>query len=215
MPGAERVEAGGGALGVLRAGVAALLAVALVAQFVIGADRNGLTPVNFFSYYTVLSNAAAAVVLAARALPGERGHPGPALQGAATLMMAVTGIVYAVLLAPIAADVGLTEPWVDVVLHVVGPVAVVLDWVVAPPRPAPGPRAVALWFLPPAVYLGYSEARGARTGRYPYPFLDPAGAGGYPGVAAYVLLVLVVVAVLALLLWAWAWTRARHPDHPA
>jgi len=57
VPGAERVEAGGGALGVLRAGVAALLAVALVAQFVIGADRNGLTPVNFFSYYTVLSNA--------------------------------------------------------------------------------------------------------------------------------------------------------------
>lgn len=209
MPRAERIATGDRVLAVLRAGTAVLLVVALVAQFVVGAARNGLTPVNFFSYYTVLSNAAAAVVLLARALPGKRARPGPALRGAVTLMMAVTGIVYAVLLAPIAADVGLTEPWVDVVLHVVGPVVVVLDWLVAPPRRAPTAGAVAVWFLPPAVYLGYSVARGARTGRYPYPFLDPAAVGGYPGVAGYVLLVLVVVAVLALLLRAWALRRAR------
>jgi hypothetical protein len=48
----------------------------------------------------------------------------------------------------------------------------------------------ALWWLVfPGLYCGYSLVRGAFTGWYPYPFLDP-GQQGYPrvGVNAVVLL---------------------------
>ncbi len=35
------------------------------------------------------------------------------------------------------------------------------------------------------MYLVYTLARGPIVGWYPYPFLDPAHAGGYVGVALY------------------------------
>ena len=51
---------------------------------------------NFFSYFTILSNVGAVVVLGALALrPALVGHePFVILRGAVTLYMAITGIVY-------------------------------------------------------------------------------------------------------------------------
>ena len=88
--------------------------------------------------------------------------------------MVVTGLVYAVLLAPASADVGLTEPWVDAVVHEVAPVLVLLDWLVDPPGRRLSVRAGrARWLIFPAVYLVYSLVRGPIADWYPYPFLDP------------------------------------------
>ena len=42
---------------------------------------------------------------------------------------------------------------------------------------------LALLFL--AGYLGYIISRGASTGWYPYPFLNPVNTGGYGGAAVY------------------------------
>jgi hypothetical protein len=51
----------------------------------------------------------------------------------------------------------------------------------------------------PSAYLAYVILRGADTGWYPYPFLNPAHVGGYAGVAAYAL---GIAATFVLAAWA-------------
>jgi hypothetical protein len=196
MPGAT-------VLRVVRAAVAALVVVALAAQFVQGRRDNGLQAENFFSYFTVLSNCAAAVVLAVLAArPSLASAPRFAVaRGAVTLYMVVTALVYAALLAPASADVGLTEPWVDAVVHEVAPVLVLLDWLIDPPGRRLSLRQVATWLIFPAVYLVYSLVRGPIADWYPYPFLDPDhSTGGYALVGITSAGILVTVIVLAALL---------------
>ena len=190
----------------LRAVMAVALLVALATQLIYGLNRNGLSVVNFFSYFTVLSTVAAMIVLAVRA-----GKPEISLRrnfaevnGAMTLYMAVTGLVYAVLLAPASADVGLTLGWVDSILHVVGPLAVVIDWLMVPPSHALGQKVLAKWMIFPGLYLIYSLSRGPVVDWYPYPFLDPGAVGGYGGVAGYTVLVAGVVVLIGLGLQKWS-----------
>lgn len=190
----------------LRLALASLLLVALAAHLAIGLSRNDLGVADFFSFFTILSNAAAVVMLSLLA-----GRPGRAdsarfslFRGAVTVYMAGTGIVYAVFLAPTGIDVGLTETWVDWSLHVIGPLAVVTDWVVDPPGNGLTNLAPGLWLGFPAVYLAYTLVRGSVVDWYPYPFLDPAQTSGYGGVVAWSGVVLVVTAAFGYgLLW-WA-----------
>jgi hypothetical protein len=97
--------------------------------------------------------------------------------------MAVVGIVFSVLLRN--ADLGALLPWINYVLHYIMPCAVVLDWLLRPPRNRLGARYLVLFELFPAVYLVYVLIRGSLTDWYPYPFLNPANVGGYSGVAMY------------------------------
>ena len=87
--------------------------------------------------------------------------------------MAVTGIVYNVLLAPVAADVSTNLAWVNVVVHIVGPIVVVFDYLVDPPPMRPTVREAATWLIFLAVWLSYTMLRGPSADWYPYPFLDP------------------------------------------
>jgi hypothetical protein len=187
----------------VRAGIAALVMAALGTQFVHGRRSNGLEAEDFFSYFTVLSNCAAATLLIILAVRPALAHAPRFVvaRGAITLYMVVTGIVYAVLLAPASADVGLTLPWVDAVVHEIAPVVVLLDWLIDPPRQRLSVRQVALWLVFPAAYLAYSLIRGPIVDWYPYPFLDPGdGSGGYGSVAITSVGVLVTMVVLAVLL---------------
>lgn len=143
-------------------------------------------PLNFFSYFTNLSNLFAVLVL----LPGAfaRAPHSPALDVARYLSavnMAVVGIVFFLLLRDV--DLGDLLPWVNIVLHDVMPVAVVLDWLLQAPRRKPTARHFALSLAFPAAYLVYVLLRGAAVNWYPYPFLDPAKVGGPGGVALYAL----------------------------
>ncbi len=184
--------------------------VALVVQFVVSSDRSAFTAGNFFSYFTVLSNMGAVVLLALLvARPSRATDPGfVPFRGAVTLYMGVTALVYAVLLAPASADVDITEPWVDAVLHEIAPLAVLVDWFLDPPRRRLPRSVLGRWLAFPAAYLAYSLIRGSVVDWYPYPFLNPDEAGGYGGVAAYsVGVVVVIVAIGAVLRW-WAGRRA-------
>ncbi len=189
--------------------VALGILVALVFQFQHSVD-GAFEAVNFFSFFTVLSNiAAAAFLLWEVARPPETQTPKvAAFRGAVTLYMAITALVYAVLLAPASADVGLTLPWVDVVLHEVAPIALVLDWFVDKSRQLQGRRVILAWLVFPSLYLVYSLVRGNATNWYPYPFLDPDESGGYAGVAGYSAGVVATFVVVALLLHWWA-VRSR------
>ena len=192
----------------LRLAVASLLFVALVSQLLVGLSRSELTVTRFFSYFTVLSNTLAVVALTMLARrPGRDSSRWFALlRGAVTVYMSVTGVVYAVLLAPGLVDIAVSEPWIDWTIHVIGPIAVVLDWLVFPPPIELGTEALAIWLVFPAVYLVHWLIRGPMLDWYPYPFLDPGQVDGYLGVALWSSLVLLIVLGFS---WVYRWWANR------
>lgn len=181
-----------------RAAFGVLTLAAIGRQMVIHTGL-GFNVVNFFSYFTNLSNLLAAVVFltgAARAY--SRTSPSRTFETirlAAVVNMTVVGIVFTALLSR--ADLGSLLPWVNAVLHYVMPVVVVLDWILAPPSRRLGGRE--WWSCQPAAigYLLYTMTRGAITGWYPYPFLRPDAAGGYTGVALHVAAIVVLFLLLS------------------
>lgn len=150
--------------------------------------------VNHFSYFTVLSNVFAACV----ALLGVFRPVSPQIRGAAVLYMTTTGIVYALLLRGI--DVQ-TPAYANWVLHVIVPVLVVVEWLLAPERTT---RAW-IWLSFPLAYVTYTLIRGPIVDWYPYPFLDPRP-HGYGEVLLSGVFVAVIIAVLA---YAVSWIGAK------
>jgi hypothetical protein len=115
--------------------------------------------------------------------------------------MAIVGIVFSLLLRD--DDLGQLLPWVNFVHHYLMPVVVVADWLYQPPKAKLAVRQLGYWLIYPLVYVTYSLIRGAIVGFYPYPFLNPAKAGGPVSVALYcvgiAVLFLIVSWVLILL----------------
>ena len=183
---------------------AALALLGLVALGV-GYDRDMRTgdAVNFFFYFTDLSNLFGAFVLlfgGAAALRGRTGMP-DAVRGAAALYLVITGLVYWTLLADqITAE---TIKWQNDVVHGVMPVAVLLDWLLLPPATRLSRAAASRWLAFPLVYLAVSLIRGPLVQWWPYDFLDPREPGGYLHVTTWSLIVTGVFVLFTLLL-AWA-----------
>ncbi|MDJ0460106.1 Pr6Pr family membrane protein [Streptomyces sp. H27-C3] len=172
------------------------------------ASEVGLGLDDFFSFFTVLSNCAAVLVLAWGGLATSLDRPGVPhlLRGAATLYMVVTALVFAIALTDV--ETGML-PWTNVVLHQVMPVVMLLDWLLLPPlRPLRYSRS-ALWLLFPLLYLVYTLVRGPVADWYPYPFLD-AFTNGYAHVAlASALISVAFLALTAFLTWAGNTRRLR------
>lgn len=196
----------------LRLIMAALAIAGAVTQFVLAVVTDfGI--VNFFSYFTTLSNlfgAAVFIVGAIRLWRGRgTGEVSPAVRGASVVYLAFVGIVFNTLLVD--ADLGDLQPWVNLVHHMLMPLAVVVDWVLAPPRSRIGRRAIPWWMVVIAAYVAYSLVRGAVTGFYAYPFFNPGAVGGYGGVALYCVAMLVAFILLAFLVrWSGNSLAARH-----
>jgi hypothetical protein len=193
-------------LRLVRGAMAVAVVVAIATQLDVSADSATFDAVNFFSFFTILSNIAAVVVLVALVVRPAlvESDRFTAVRGGATLYMFVTGLVYAVLLKPAVADLGLTESWIDTVVHVLAPIVVVADWVVAPPRTRPSVATAAGWLVFPLAWLAYTLVRAPIVDWYPYPFLDPDESGGYAGVAVACVGIAVLFALLAAGLRWWA-----------
>ena len=162
---------------VARLVLAALILASVVATFVDVAGRAAINPFNFFGYFTIQSNILMGVVwawvgvagLARRPLPPAADHA----RGITTTYVAIVGIVYALLLAPLGAAGGVPLPWANAVLHIVVPIAACLDWIVVADRTALRWRRLPLVLIYPLVWLGVVLVRGATDGWVPYPFLHP------------------------------------------
>lgn len=169
----------------------------------------GFSALNFFSYFTILANGIAGGVLLAGAYLGLARREPPAwydrARAAAALYMAVVGLVFAALLRDV--DLGGLLPWVNTVHHYVMPIAVVADWVLAPPTSRPTPGDILTFFAFPLAYVGYTLVRGAAVGWYPYPFLNPAVVGGYGAVAMFVV---GIVATFLAAGWGLRWSAGRR-----
>lgn len=188
---------------------ALLVLVAIVAQIASVAGTGHFDPVNFFSYFTVLSNlwGAALFLFGAPLSRNQRSLAFELLRGAAVVYLTVTFVVFALLLS--GTDVDLALPWVDTVLHRLFPVVIVIDWLVDPPARRIGAGQSLAWLSFPAAWIVYTLIRGALTARYPYPFLDPAN-GGYATVAVYCVAILVLLVVVSLIVWAAGDLRRRQ-----
>lgn len=189
-------------------------AFALVATVFINLGMNlvdppeGFTVPNYFSYFTIVSCLGASAVLFSEGM-GRRVDA--RWRGGVTLMMTVTMVVYVVLLSGLVFTI--TEPsevrlWVDVVLHYLGPLVVLVDWVADPPTSGIDGRTMLWWLSFPAAYLGYSLIRGLVVGWFPYPFIDPAIVG-WGGVVTWS--VAITVAVVAMAAGVGVLGRLRRP----
>lgn len=196
--------------------LAVFVAVALAVQVVLivqgGTDVNsgesgaaaplGTRLVRLVTFFTIECNALVLVLAASLALdPRRDGRLWRVLHLDALLGIAVTGVVFFTVLAPIVQLTGLAYA-TNVAFHYVTPVAVVLGWLVFGPRPrvdGVSLVAAAVW---PAAWIAWTMAYGAITGWYPYPFLnvDRLGAAEVTRNLAFVAVGAVVV---ALLVW-WA-----------
>jgi hypothetical protein len=179
-----------------------LTLVAIGVQLVTLLRLGAFNPLNFFSYFTNLSNIFAAIVLlVGAAYLIRRREPTPTedlIRGASVVAMAIVGIVFSVLLRDV--DLGHLLPWVNLVLHYIMPVVVVADWLILPPKSKLSFGQTTYWLIYPLIYLVYTLIRGPIAKFYPYPFLDPAHAGGYGGVALYCVAIFGVFLVVGALL---------------
>lgn len=138
-------------------------------------NEGTFNPANFFSFFTVLSNVLAGSFLVYLGFTDDSSDKARVIRGAATLYMAMTGIIFAVLLAGLDGVRLTAVPWNNLVLHYIMPVVVVGDWLLNPPRKILPKNTIALWILFPIAYVIYTLIRGSIVSWYPYPFLNPAG----------------------------------------
>ncbi len=148
---------------------------------------------NFFSFFTILMNTLVAAVLTAVALGRA---PSASMLGAASLYIAVVGITYSIALRHIWNPQG-WQLVADRMLHDLIPLSAVLFWLIAVPKGHLSVRNILAWLVFPLAYLGWSLARGALDGWYPYYFLD-AGKLGYAAMARNALVVTALFGLVAL-----------------
>lgn len=170
--------------------------------------------VNFFSFFTILSNILAALMLTT-AWAGMGGpFARPSVQTAITIYMTVTGLVYTFILA------GLWQPtgWqfvADSLLHYVMPVVIVLFWFLFV-RKGTLRLGHLPWFLVfPLAYAIYSLVRGSAAEWYPYPFLDVSVHGMGAVLLNSVVMTVGFVLVGLLYIWLDRVLGGRRVEQPA
>jgi hypothetical protein len=198
---------------VARVLVAAVIVAAIVAQLIRSVgnwQKTGLSVsfgiTNFFSFFTIESNVftIAICLVGAVLVFAKRSDPRwfSVFRVIVVTYMAVTGVVYNLLLRGVELPQGTTVAWSNEVLHVVACAYIVLDWIFAPGRPVLPWRTLRAIVVFPIVWVIYTLIRAPFTtglnygGRawYPYPFLDPSLANeGYFSVFFYVVLIAGVV----------------------
>ncbi|MFE3051650.1 Pr6Pr family membrane protein [Nocardia sp. NPDC059239] len=151
---------------------------------------------NFFSYFTIQSNILGIIVLLVGGLRDPAGRRWQVLRGAATLYLAITFVIYAVLLADI--DVQLTERWINDTLHRVIPIVLIADWLLVAAGLKPTIRLILGWLAYPLAYGAYTLLRGPFADWYPYPFIDPRDQG-YAQLSGGLVIMAVIFAILGVI----------------
>ena len=191
------------ALSLGRLAFGTLAIVAMTYQFAVLDVEPGYTRGNFFSFFTIQSNivAVAALFLLVAVPSAHRTALFDGVRQAAVLYIAITGVVFAVLLSGLQEDLQTSASWVDVVVHKLMPIVLVADWLIDPPRYRLPKWTVLAWLAYPAAWLVYTLVRGEIVDWYPYPFVDVSNLG-YGGVLARAAGLTVAFALgAAALLW--------------
>jgi hypothetical protein len=145
----------------------------------------GELTLNFFSFFTILTNVLVAValtlpVVGARTRPGRwAGSEG--VRAGVTMYAVVVGLVYHFLLHATWDPQG----WAlvaNILLHYVMPAAILLDWLLFTPKGRLRWIDAPKWLAFPLLYGGWTLTHGYAAGWWPYWFVDVPTLG--PGKAA-------------------------------
>ena len=189
-------------LALLRLALAATVLVTIGIQIGDRVVHDAFDPAEYFSYFTIQSGLINVVVFAVGGVMALRLPRDTvlftAVRVSALAYAVVTAGVYNLLLRNVPYEGFAGLQWPNEVLHVWVPLVIVLDWLVGAGRPALPWTALRLPLVFPVAWLVYTLARGAATGGYPYPFLDPATAGWGSVVGYIVALSAVIVGIAAL-----------------
>jgi hypothetical protein len=165
------------------AGLSIQLYLILLGRWELGASLLGGL-VNFLSFFTVLTNTLAAVVLTWELTQREsavrRWFLLPAVRSGIAVSIALVGLAYNLLLRHLWQPQG----WqfiADELLHDVMPVLFIIYWGLWVPKGTLRLAHIGLWMIYPLVYFAYILLRGDLLAAYPYPFIDVASLG-YPQV---------------------------------
>jgi phosphoglycerol transferase MdoB-like AlkP superfamily enzyme len=138
------------------------------------------TFVQFFSYFTILTNIIVAVYYTALLIKKRTQQEGwftnSKTATAISVYIVIVGIVYNLVLRP------LWEPqgWqliADEILHTIIPLLFLLYWFLFVKQRNLEWKDAFLWLLYPFLYLVFVLLRGAVTRLYPYPFIDVPALG--------------------------------------
>ena len=155
--------------------------------------------VEYFGYFTIVSNLVVALGAGLLAVDPTRRDPWlSAVRLAGLIMIVITGLGYHLLLAADVENEGLAV-WTDLGLHTLVPVVTVVGWLLVGPRGLVTGQSLRGALLVPAVWLVYALARGQVTGEPVYPFMDVDGLG-VASVAVTLLVISAFAVVLGLLL---------------
>lgn len=192
-------------VGALRLSAGLAVFATLVVQIADRVVHRAFDPAEYFSYFTIQSCLIVIVVLlvgGGLALARDRDPElYTTIRMSIVAYVIVTAGVYNLLLRSVPYEGYQGVQWPNEVLHVWVPIVVVLDWILSPGRPALRWRALPVVIVYPIAWIAFTLVRGAATGWYPYPFLEPGGPGGWGSVIAYIVgLALVILAIGAVAL---------------
>jgi hypothetical protein len=140
--------------------------------------------VNFFSFFTVLTNTLVVVVLSYavvhRDSAAKRFFLAPKVSSAIAVSIVLVSLAYNLLLRHLWQPEGF-QFIADELLHDVMPLLFVVYWWRCVPKGVLRFKHIGLWVLYPLVYFAYVLLRGDLLGQYQYPFID-VGTLGYPQV---------------------------------
>jgi len=157
--------------------------------------------VEFFSYFTILSNMLAAAALTAPLVaPDSRfatwaEQSGP--RAAIATYLTITGVVYHTMLAWQWHPQGLRLV-ADTLLHTITPIAYLVDLALRAGHGEARWIAAAKAMAFPALFGAWTLVHGALSGFYPYPFMNVAKRG-YPPVVLTMVEMSVAFALIALI----------------
>ncbi|MEO7534463.1 MAG: Pr6Pr family membrane protein [Ferruginibacter sp.] len=154
----------------------------------------------FFSFFTVLTNILAAIMLTAQA-SDRSGFSKPGTITAITVYITIVGAVYQILLRHIWHPTGL-QMIVDELLHSVNPLLVIFYWCLFERKGLVNYTQISGWLIYPLVYLLFILARGSFSGFYPYPFINVTEIGLAKALINSLLLLLVFSAISLLFIFA-------------
>lgn len=174
--------------------------------------------VQFFSYYTILTNILVAccfTAVAVRHTSIQRHFLSNAgVLAATTVYIIVVGSIYNLLLRALWTPTGV-QVLVDELLHTFIPLYYVVFWLAIAPKVRLRWHYVFLWLLYPLGYFLFTLIRGAYSGFYPYPFIDVTELG-WPRVFVNSGLIAGVFVMLSLLIILFSNIRSRnHGSDPS
>lgn len=174
---------------------------AIITEIAITVERGSFNPVNFFSFFTIQTNSLVFVTLlvSAIAVAAGKNKKLDVLRSATTVYALIVGIGFSLLLSGLEGVQLTAVPWDNTVLHYIIPIAMLGDFLINRPTRHTPFRKGLVWLLFPVVYVAYSLIRGAITGWYPYPFLNPA-VQSYAGTLVTILELLVLSVALIWLI---------------